>query len=61
MRDFPDGVPHGAIYCGRRMQRCRLKGSAFANSFKLASNAAYAECIAMWTEAIIGCFIRQPP
>ena len=43
MRDFPDGVPHGAIYCGRPMPRQRLKGSPFANPFKLASNAANAE------------------
>jgi hypothetical protein len=27
MRDFPDGVPHGAIYCGRPMRRVRI-GSA---------------------------------
>jgi hypothetical protein len=35
MRDFPDGVPDGAIYCGRSMSRRRLKGSPFANPFKL--------------------------
>ena len=51
MRDFPDGVPDGAIYCGRSMPRRRLRGSPFANPFKLARNATDAErteCIAMY-------------
>ena len=51
MRDFPDGVPDGAIYCGRPMPRQRLSSSPFANPFKLprnASDAERAECIAMY-------------
>jgi hypothetical protein len=51
MRDFPDGVPDGAIYCGRSMSRRRLKGSPFANPFKLgrkATDTERAECIAMY-------------
>jgi hypothetical protein len=53
LRDFPDGVPDGAIYCGRSMpwHGKRLKGSPFANPFKLGRNATDAErveCIAMY-------------
>ena len=39
MRDLPDGVPDGAIYCGRPMPRRHLSGSPFANPFKLRRNA----------------------
>ena len=51
MRDFPDGVPAGAIYCGRLMPRRRLRGSPFANPFKLRRDAGTderAECLAMY-------------
>lgn len=51
MRDFPEGVPYGAVYCGRPMQRRHLKGSLFANPFKLGSNASdveRTECIAIY-------------
>jgi hypothetical protein len=51
LRDFPDGVPDGTIYCGRAMSRRRLKGSPFANPFKLgrkATDTERAESIAMY-------------
>ena len=51
LRDLPDGVSDGAIYCGRRMPRRRLSGSPFANPFKLHRNATEVErteCIAMY-------------
>jgi hypothetical protein len=50
MRDFPDGVPARAIYCGRSMSQRRLQGSPFANPFKLgrkATDTERAESIAM--------------
>ena len=43
MRDLPDGVPDGAIYCGRPMPRRHLSGSPFANPFKLRRNATDTE------------------
>ena len=43
MRDLPDGVPDGAISCGRPMPRRHLSGSPFANPFKLLRNATDAE------------------
>jgi hypothetical protein len=51
MRDFADGVPDGAIYCGRSMRQRRLGGSPFANPFKLprsANDAERAESIACY-------------
>jgi hypothetical protein len=51
MRDFPDGVPNGAIYCGRSMSPRRLKGSPFANPFQLRRHAGAderTECVAMY-------------
>lgn len=51
IRDFPDGVPPGAIYCGRRMLGRSLSGSPFANPFKLPRNATdieRTECIEMY-------------
>jgi Domain of unknown function (DUF4326) len=51
MRDLPDGVPDGAIYCGRPMPRRHLSGSPFANPFRLRRNATdteRTECIAMY-------------
>jgi hypothetical protein len=51
MRDFTDGVPNGAIYCGSPMRQRRLNGSPFANPFKLRRNATEAErseCVAMY-------------
>ena len=51
MRDLPDGVPDGTIYCGRQHPWRKLKRSQFANPFKLdrnATDAERAECIAMY-------------
>jgi hypothetical protein len=51
LRDFADGAPNGAIYCGRSMSRRRLRGSPFANPFKLRRNASAderTECIACY-------------
>jgi hypothetical protein len=51
MHDFPDGVPDGAIYCGRPVPRRRISGSPFANPFKLRRTASAderVECIACY-------------
>ena len=47
MRDFFDGVPDGAIYCGRPVPRRRISGSPFANPFKLRRNASADERVEM--------------
>ena len=43
LRDLRDGVPDGAIYCGKPMRRQRLSGSPFANPFKLGRKATDTE------------------
>jgi hypothetical protein len=51
LRDFPDGVPGGAIYCGSAMRQRRLSSSPFASPFKLrrdATDTERTECIAMY-------------